>query len=147
MNVLDAFHQTVHSAPGGCEALAPRLGMQAGVLRNKANPNCATNKPTLDEVDRVIGLTGDCQVLHALAANQGHVCVKVERAESASDMGVLELMTKYWSTNGEVGTEIMEALADGRITKDELERVHSAIKRTERDLEQVFARLSGMAEK
>jgi hypothetical protein len=71
MNHLDAFHQTVHSAPGGCESLAPRMGMSAPILRNKANPNCITNKPTLDEADRLMALTGDYSVLHALAQNHG----------------------------------------------------------------------------
>uniref|UniRef100_UPI00353016D5 phage regulatory CII family protein n=1 Tax=Achromobacter sp. GbtcB20 TaxID=2824765 RepID=UPI00353016D5 len=55
MNHLDAFHQTVHGAPGGCEAIAPRMGMSAAILRNKANPNSTTNKPTLDEADRLMG--------------------------------------------------------------------------------------------
>lgn len=147
MNLQDAFYQTVHDYPGGCEALGVRMGISGAILRNKANPNASGNTPGLFETDRIVGLTGDYRVLHAFAANHSFVCVKVEKAESASDMGVLELMTKYWSANGEVGTEIMKALEDGRITKDELELVHAAIKRTERDLEQVFARLSGMAEK
>jgi hypothetical protein len=147
MNLQDAFYQTVHDTPGGCEALAVRMNMSSAILRNKANPNAAGNTPGLFETDRIVGITGDHRLVHVFAANHGYVCVKVEKAESASDMGVLELMTKYWSTNGEVGTEIMKALADGKITKDELEQVHAAVKRTERDLEQVFARLSGMAEK
>jgi hypothetical protein len=146
MNVLDAFHQTVHAAPGGCEALAVRLGMSAAVLRNKANPNSVTNKPMLDDADRVMGLTRDYSVLHALAENHGFVCVAIEKA-GASDTAVLELVTKVWSTNGDVGTEIMKALEDGRITKAELARIHDAIKRTEAALEGVFARLAGMAEK
>lgn len=146
MNVADAFYQTVHGASGGCEALAVRLGMQAAVLRNKANPNHNHHKPMLDDADRIMGLTRDYSILHALAKNHGYVCVEIEEA-GASDTAVLELVTKVWSTNGEVGTEIMKALEDGRITQAELARVHDAIKRTERALEGVFARLAGMADR
>lgn len=147
MNHLDAFHQTVHSAPGGCEAIAPRMGMSAAILRNKANPNSTTNKPTLDEADRLMGITGDHAVLHALAANHGYVCVKVEEGAEASDMAVLEMITLVWQTNGEVGAAVNEALADGRITRQEVERIRGAIKRAERALENVAARVEGMADR
>jgi hypothetical protein len=147
MNVLDAFHQTVHSAPGGCEAIAVRMNLSAGVLRNKANPNSATNKATLEEADRLMGITGDYQMLHALAQNHGYVCVKMEEGADASDMAVLEMVTRVWATSGDVGAELTAALADGRITQAELERVRAAVKKTEQALEAVVARLAGMAEK
>jgi len=147
MNHLDAFHKTVHGSPGGVDALAPRMGLSAGILRNKANPNSATNKPTLDEADRLMGVTGVYDVLHSLAANHGFVCVRVEEGASAADMAVLEMVTQVWQTNGEVGAEINQALADGRITKAEVVRVREAVRRAERALESVVARLEGMAER
>lgn len=147
MSPQDAFYQMVHSAPGGCEALAVRMGMSPAVLRNKANPNTPFNKPTLDDVDRGIGITGDLQVLHALAANHKCVVIQVGDDVSASDMAVLEMVTTVWTTNGEVGAEVNKALADGRITQQEVELVRDAVKRAERALESVVARLAGMAEK
>jgi len=147
MNHLDAFHNTVHGAPGGCEAIAPRMGMSVGILRNKANPNSATNKPTLDEADRLMGVTGVHDILHALAANHGYVCVRVEEGASAADMAVLEMVTQVWQTNGEVGAEVNQALTDGRITRAEVDRVREAVRRAERALESVVARLEGMAER
>ena len=45
MTPQDAFHATCHAYPGGCESLAPRLGMTPAVLRNKARPGCHTNHP------------------------------------------------------------------------------------------------------
>lgn len=147
MNHLDAFHKTVHGAPGGCEAIATRMGMSAAILRNKANPNSATNKPTLDEADRLMGITGEHSILHALAANHGYVCVRVEDGASASDMAVLEMVTQVWQTNGEVGAEVNKALADGRITRAEIDRVRDAVKRAERALEGVVARLEGMTQR
>jgi hypothetical protein len=146
MSPKDAFHQTVHEAPGGCEALAVRIGMSVAVLRNKANPVANFNKPTLDDVERIMGVTGDIRVLQALAANHNRVLVEVADGATGSDMAVLEMVTAVWSTNGEVGAEVNQALLDGRITLDEVERVHDAVKRAEHALESVVARLRAMAE-
>jgi hypothetical protein len=147
MNVLDAFHQTVHGAPGGCETVAPRLGMSAAILRNKANPNSATNKPMLDDADRLMGITGDHRILHALAQNHGYVCFRMGEDATASDMAVLELVTQVWTTNGEVGAEVNRTLADGRVDRAEVERVRTAVYRAQQALLEVVARLDGMSEK
>jgi CHASE3 domain sensor protein len=146
MNILDAFHATVHDADGGCEVVALRLGMNPGVLRNKANPNIATNKPTLEEADRLMGLTGDHRILQSLARNHGYVCIKMDEVENASDVAVLELVVKVMRTQGDVGKEMYDALADGRITQAELARVQKAVKEAECALEQLSARVAGMAE-
>jgi hypothetical protein len=146
MNVLDAFHATVHEAPGGCEATAVRMGMNPGVLRNKANPTCSTNKPTLEETDRLMGLTGDHRILHAMARNHGYVCVRMDEGENASDVAVLELVAKVMRTEGAVGQEIYDALTDGRITQVELKRIGQTIKDAEAALEQLYARVAGMSE-
>lgn len=58
MTPQDAFYQTVHAYPGGCESLGPRLGTSAAVLRAKANPNSDRNHPTLADIDKVMGLRG-----------------------------------------------------------------------------------------
>lgn len=147
MNIRDAFHQTVHLADGGCEALAVRMGMGAQVLRNKANPNSTTNKPMLEEADLAMGITGDYRVLHAMAHNHGFVCVRVERDAAASDLAVLELVTKVWSASGEVGAEVHTTLADGIVEQHEIKRVEAAVYRVNQALNQMIARLRGMAEK
>lgn len=147
MNPKDAFHKTVHGAPGGVDALAVRMGMSAAVLRNKANPNHTYNRPTLDDVDQAMGITGDHSVLHALAENHGHVCVKIDPDATVPDMAVLEMVTRVWTTNGDVGAELNQALADGRITPQELDRIRSAVKRAEGALESVVSRMAGMAQR
>lgn len=147
MNVLDAFHETVHSYPGGCEALAVRMGVHAGVLRNKANPNADYHKPTLIDADRVIGLTGNPAVLHALAKNHGFVCIPVQTEAAASDIAILELVTQVWSASGTVGAEVHATLADGVVEQHEIQRVEDAVYRVNRALADMVSRLRGMAEK
>lgn len=58
MNVTDAAYDTVHQHPGGSEALAPRLGISAAVLRGKVNPNSDRNLLSLQEADALMARTG-----------------------------------------------------------------------------------------
>lgn len=147
MNARDAFHATVHNSPGGCEALAARMDVAAGVLRNKANPNSTYHKPTLDDIERVMVLTGDASVLHALAASVSHVCMRVNTEIAVSDVAVLELVAKAWSASSEVGAEVYATLADGIVEAHEVQRVKSAVYRTTQALNEMVARLEGMTEK
>lgn len=146
MNALDAFHSTVHNSLGGCEALAARMGVGAGVLRNKANPNADYHKPTLADADRVMALTSDYSILHALAQNHGHVCIKLDTDVAPSDMAILESLANVWACNGSVGTEVHMALADGRLEPHEIQRIEEQVYRTIAAMKTMVARLKGMSQ-
>ncbi|WP_174999080.1 phage regulatory CII family protein [Rugamonas aquatica] len=147
MNILDTLYKTAHDSPGGCEALARRLGMSAQVLRNKVNPNTSSNRATLEDVDRILGVTGDHAVLHSLARNHGYVCVRVDDTAIASDTAVLELVMKVWAASGDVGAEVHATLADGIVEQHEIERVKAAVYRVNRSLNEMVNRLEGMVQK
>lgn len=146
MNYKDAFYKTVHNSPGGCEALAVRMGYTAGLLRNKANPNSTTNVLTMDDASRVMDITGDYEVLHALAREHGFICTKLDAGKS-SDIAVLESVTDIWSKLGGVGTQVHAALADGRIDQHEVKHIEAAIFTAIRPMMDLLTRLNGMAEK
>lgn len=146
MNYKDAFYKTVHTYPGGCEALAVRMGYTAGLLRNKANPNSSTNVLTMDDASRVMDITGDYEVLHALAREHGFICTKLSQPTS-SDVAVLESVTDIWSKLGSVGTQVHTALADGRIDQSEVKHIEAAIFTAIRPMMDLLTRLNGMAEK
>jgi len=145
MNYKDAFHRTVHHTPGGCEALAVRMGYTAGLLRNKANPNSSTNVLTMDDASRVMEITGDYEVLHALAREHGFVCTRIDE-QPAGDMSVLESTTDIWECLGDLGTEVKKALADGRIEQHEVDAIQAAAFVMFRPVMQLVARVSSMAE-
>lgn len=147
MNIRDAIYQTVQRSAGGVEALAVRMGLRVQILRNKANPNGATNYFSPLELDALMELTGDHAVLHALAQNHGHVCIPIEADADASDIAVLELVTKVWSASGDVGAEVHATLADGIVEKHEIERVKAAVYRVNLALSGMVARLEGMSQK
>lgn len=147
MTPIDAFYRTVHDHPGGCESLAPRMGMTAAVLRNKANPHNDSNKPLLVDADLAMAITGDYSILDALCANHGGVFVRLDPAKPASDMAVLEAMAKLWCHNGDFGQTIEQALEDGRIDQQEIKIIRDAAYRFHQSIEAICGRLGEMAEK
>jgi hypothetical protein len=146
MNYKDAFHKTVHSYPGGVEALAHRMGYTTGLLRNKANPNSTTNVLTMDDASRVMDFTGDYTVLHALAEQHGFTLTKVDEQPS-TDMGVLENVTSIWQRMGDVAGEVHKTLEDGRVDPHEVAAVRAAVFKAFRPMMQLIERLNGMSEK
>ena len=143
----DAFYATCKNYPGGFESLAPRMNMSSQVLRNKANPNAHVNHVNLCDIENIMTLTGDLAVLHSLAHEQGCAIVKVSSDGLSSDLAVLELITKVWICNGNVGAEVNRTLEDGRVDAHEVERVAEAVFRTTEALMTMLGRLRGMAEK
>lgn len=146
MNYKDAFHKTVHATPGGVEALAVRMGYTTGLLRNKANPNSTTNVLTMDDASRVMEITGDYSVLHALAEQHGFTLTKIDE-QPATDMAVLENVTSIWQRLGDVASEVHRTLEDGRVEQREVAAVRAAVFRAFRPMMQLIERLDGMAEK
>ncbi|SEO76808.1 Phage regulatory protein CII (CP76) [Luteibacter sp. UNC138MFCol5.1] len=118
MHILDAALQTVTDYPGGAASLAPRVGLTAGILSNKVNPNCSTNHLSLVEANRIMTVTGDHAVLQALASEHGYALVKIENPDQAK--GVLHGMLDLGVAEGEFSRELHDALLDGVITDNEM---------------------------
>ena len=146
MNPDDAFHALVHDYPGGSESLAPRMGMSPAVLRNKANPECATHLPTLRDVRKAMALSGDLRPLHALCGEFGGVLVSVGEGEPADDMAVLELIAAVWARNGDLGQAVHSALVDHVLTHVELALIQQAAYAAQERITTLVKRLEGMAQ-
>lgn len=123
MNIQDAAHKTVKEYPGGSESLAPRLGMSAAVLRNKVNPNNETHHLTLAEADEVMGFANDYRILHALAASHGFVLQRADAPESGS---LIQGMLAAAAGQGDLAHIVAQAMADGRISPNEVAQIESA---------------------
>lgn len=119
MHVIDAAYATVHDYPGGASALAPRLGTTPAVLNSKVNPNTKTHHLTLAEAVKLMVLTDDKRIQHAIAMETGDVVVEGAGELPACDMAVLESMTAVFAGAGQVGASVHAALADGRVTRKE----------------------------
>ncbi|WP_250451171.1 phage regulatory CII family protein [Caballeronia sp. ATUFL_M2_KS44] len=146
MNILDTLHAVAHGYKGGCESLAPRLGMSAAVLRSKVNPNTETHQATLMNAVQITEMADDDRVLEAWARERGYALVKMPNVESCTDAAIVELMGEAWATHGAVGQEICKTLEDGRVEESEVDRVEKRIFKHAQVLMTIAARLRGMAE-
>jgi len=146
MNITTAADLTVHDYKGGSEALGAVIGMSPAVLRNKVNPNNTTHHLTLAEADRIVRMTGDVRILAAFAHGNGYLLVKAPESCGESDMSVLEQVAALMIAHGKFGHEVYDALADGGVDQQEMQRVDAAGRALMEAVAGVARRLSGMAE-
>ncbi|CAB3675600.1 hypothetical protein LMG26690_01307 [Achromobacter animicus] len=146
MNITTAADLTVHDYKGGSEALGAVIGMSPAVLRNKVNPNNTTHHLTLAEADRIVRMTGDVRILAAFAHGNGYLLVKAPESCGESDMSVLEQVAALMIAHGKFGHEVYDALADGGVDQQEMQRVNAAGRALMEAVAGVARRLSGMAE-
>lgn len=141
MHVDDAVLHTIADYPGGAEALAPRLGTSAAVLRNKANPRNDRNIVTLRDARLAMTLTGDLRILHALAAEQDCIVLPIG-TEGEADLATLTMDRS--AAEGDLSRVIRDAVADGVITRNEMAAIQRATGDTQRAMVAMLRRLAGL---
>jgi hypothetical protein len=125
-----AIHATVHEYQDertrhrGAVALAPRVGMQAGTLSNKANPTIETHQLGLRESIPLQIAAGDYRILHEYALALGHIAYRLPSStKPVSDLALLDDYTAFHAAVGRKATAIRNALADGRIERAEVDDI------------------------
>ncbi len=145
MNTIDAAYHVVHDYPGGSESLGPRVDISAAVLRGKVNPEDKKHHLTLAEAVRVTGVTNDDRILQSWAHERGYLLVKAPKnARDSSDMAVLEQVAGLMVANGAFGKEIYDALSDGAVSADEVERIDEAGQGVMVSVAEIKQRIRGM---
>ncbi|MDR5801174.1 YmfL family putative regulatory protein [Caballeronia sp. LZ001] len=148
MNTADAAYAVAHEYPGGCEALAPRLGMSGALLRNKVNTNrTPENRNVLNLADavRMTDLTDDERILEAWLAQRNAVMVKLPDACEEPDNE--EIVDKFMSLTvhyGQLAKRFREATADGEVDDQEmadLERIGGLIHRAVEEINMLTKRI------
>lgn len=124
MNVIDAAHRIAHDYPGGAEALAPRMGIGPAVFRSKLNPNTETHHLTLRESVRLQQLTGRYDVLHAMAAELGHVVIPLPAVPEGE---IAHALARTCAEFGEYLGCVEQALRDGVITPNEIKQLEKEL--------------------
>lgn len=147
MNSDLAAYNTVHEHKGGSETLGPLVGVSPAVLRNKVNVNNTTHHLTFAEARRITDMTGDFRMLKAWAHESGFLLVKApDTCTTECDMSVLEKMAGFMVACGSFGQEIHASLADGKVTKDEIEKVEGRAREVMTAAAEIKQRMEGMAE-
>jgi hypothetical protein len=145
LNILDTAHAVAHDYPGGCESLAPRIGMSPAVLRSKVNPNTDTHKLTIQDAVRITDVTNDERIIEAWATERNSVLVKLPAASDEPDNEeILEKFLKLTMQYGELARRHQEATQDGEVDDQEmsdLERIGAAIHRSVEEINALTKRI------
>lgn len=148
MNPQDAIHHVVHDFPGGAEALAPRIGRGAQVLRNKVTLSHdgarRSHEPTLADVSAISRVTGDLRVIEALAAENGAVVVRLPDMSGVADDALLDLLLTSSQEYGEACAALRDALADGEVDRVEFDRIEREMLESVRAQIEVLDRVRGL---
>lgn len=149
MSPQDAIHHVVHDFPGGAEALAPRIGRGAQVLRNKVTLEGEagvrrSHEPTLADVSAITRITGDLRVLDALAAEVGAVVLRLPVIEALGDAALLDMVLSVNDEYGQACAALRDGLADGEIDRDEYARIERETLEAVRGQLELLDRLRGM---
>ncbi len=128
--VVRACYDTLKKFNNTAE-LERNLGKRPGVLPNEINPNQHSHKLGLFDAIRLIKLSGDIQILRAIAAELGYSIYFLGDYSGISDVELLNCYSQLHAEIGDMNRAIAESLEDGDIEQHEFERI-------ERELQQVF---------
>lgn len=147
--VEKAIYETVHGyragANRGAVALAPRVGMRAGTLSNKADPAMESHQLTLRESIPIQQIAQNFSILYAYAAVLDHCAVELGDFNQTSDVEMLDLYCEYHARIGTGAQALRNALQDRRITFIEARNVKCALLEQIRAGMELQARVEALA--
>jgi hypothetical protein len=130
-SVRDAAYHTVREYPGGARSLGPRVGIEGAYLSQQVNPNNIGKKGLdIDTAVQIQHLSQDYRILHAMALELGHVCVKQtddDTDQQKEQPNVMESIGYTVSEFGEFIASVTEAIKDGKVTNRELRDVNKQL--------------------
>ena len=111
LDPVDAAFQISQAHLGGVANLAQRMGINAGTLQNKLNPNNTTHHLTLKESVTLQVVANNASILHAMAAQLGFTCSRATPDQSGGDP--VEAYMLFQSAVAEFGRGVADALMPG----------------------------------
>lgn len=122
MDIRDAAYHTVHDYPGGASALALRLGKSCTTLNHEVKPPAGSSaKLGLLDAVKIMEMSGDHRVMHAIAARLGQMVIPLPQldADSPGANHLADVAREF----AEVMQEVALGAADGRISDNERARI------------------------
>lgn len=127
MDIFDAAYRVAHDFPDrGAVGLAIKIGKNPGTLLNEISPGCETAKLGLATALAMSVAANDPRILHAFADALGFVAVRRPTlSDGVADEAILDLFLSRDVRAGTFAETVSAALADGRITKDEMGEINA----------------------
>ncbi|MGS1128503.1 phage regulatory CII family protein [Rhodanobacter sp. UC4437_H4] len=129
----------------GATALAPKVGMLPATLSNKANP-LQDHKLGLCESVPLQLVANDFRILYAYNEALQHVAYKLPATNHVGDVELLDQYADMHARLGELAKYIRDALADGDITTEEVQRMREAFDASARAGLGLLARLEALVD-
>lgn len=148
MKFAKAAYDTVHECSEGVDALAQKIGMKSKqVLINKVCMTTHTHHLTLAEAARIMKVTGDVRIIHALADDMGGIYVPGVQSGDAGALSVINDISKMSQEFGLLIQEVADDIQDGIITDNEFGRIQAEANKLRLALLRLLSDLSDMHEK
>lgn len=148
-NVDLAIYNTVHDFRRGelrgAAGLAELLGKNPGTFANKANPAMPGHHFTAPELIAIMNQARDYRILHAVAHACHHSAIYLDDYSDVSDMALLDAYAAMHKEIGETAGVIREAIADGKITREEFNEIDREFTEDIRAMLELRARLQTLA--
>lgn len=142
---IHALHTDAKAYPGGIAGMAAKIGRSAGVLYNKFSPMQDAYEITDREADAlaraVFEQSGSNAYIEAKCAVHGGVFIPLPEAGAAGDDDVLSAILGSLDSLGKLSRELIEARADGIITRDEFTAIDLRKRRLIGDLQRAISQL------
>lgn len=122
--VLDAAYFMARDYPGGAEALAQRIGKSPVTFRHELRPpEGGSAKLGVQTLLDAMHLSGDHRPFFAMGAELGYLTVPLPAVDDVAGATTIEAVSAVASEFGQYIAEVGRALADGRVSDNELDSV------------------------
>jgi hypothetical protein len=135
MNPEDALSTLARNFPDGLPKLASLMGLSHGVLRNKVSTYVKTHYTSVREFSEIMHIcreAGVADARHPLAAlNWEHDMVAFASPipEALTEAEASQIVCRVMKEFGELAAVVSDAMADGKITLQEMDNIQCKFQR------------------
>jgi hypothetical protein len=123
---MEQVHRAIHEAvlDTGPKQLAHLMGMSHTALLNRSNPNDDSHRLTLEQFLQILVHSKNSEPLEFLASALGYALVPLAPLESKS---LFDSLLDLVAESGDICRAVRDAMAGGRVTKNEKKQIHKGI--------------------
>jgi hypothetical protein len=140
----DAIYRVVHDFPPGAAQLATRVNISVLDLHNKAVPGREFKPLTVKEALAIQTAAGDVRILQAEAQTLGQFCLPVQDFSDLPDVELLSGYADWHASYGALLLSVTHALADGHVSRDEVNDLRQVLQQDAARGHALLARLEAL---
>lgn len=136
MSPIDAAAKVCSEFPGGNAAMAQRLGVSVHSLRHMLNPgDGSTAKLGVEQLMRICEISNDWTPLDAMELQAGRMAVPLPDPHQTGSADAFKHVTGMAGGFSGTVAAFTQAVADGKVSENELQEVQEAAMRLVREVQ------------